>query len=403
MAAKTILISGAGIAGPALAFWLHRAGFETTLVERNPELRTGGYIIDFWGLGYDIALRMGLAAGLESAGYHIREFRVVGDEGQRLAGFGTAAFRALTGGRFITLPRSDLSRLLFEAARPTSEILFDDEILSLQEGTDCVRVLFRRSGERDFDLVIGADGLSSNVRRLAFGPRSAFEWPLGYSVAAFEIRGYRPRDDDVYVIHNEPGRMVGRAALKDDRTLILLVFADSDPGEAPCDLAAQKAILQTTFPSGHWECAKILDRLDTVADLYFDRVSQIRMDQWSSGRVALVGDAAFCVSLMAGQGSALAMTAAFVLAGELNTAGGDHHEAFRSYEALLRRFIATKQRGAERLSAAFAPRTRWGTFLRNQVINACAIPAVARFAFGREVTDTLVLPDYAWRRPEPTS
>ena len=230
MAAKTILISGAGIAGPALAFWLHRAGFETTLVERNPELRTGGYIIDFWGLGYDIALRMGLAAGLESAGYHIREFRVVGDEGQRLAGFGTAAFRALTGGRFITLPRSDLSRLLFEAARPTSEILFDDEILSLQEGTDCVRVLFRRSGERDFDLVIGADGLSSNVRRLAFGPRSAFEWPLGYSVAAFEIRGYRPRDDDVYVIHNEPGRMVGRAALKDDRTLILLVFADSDPG-----------------------------------------------------------------------------------------------------------------------------------------------------------------------------
>jgi 2-polyprenyl-6-methoxyphenol hydroxylase-like FAD-dependent oxidoreductase len=260
-------------------------------------------------------------------------------------------------------------------------------------------VLFRRSGEHDFDLVVGADGLSSNVRRLAFGPRSAFERPLGYSVAAFEILGYRPRDDNVYVIHNEPGRMVGRAALKDDRTLILLVFADSDPGDPPTDLAAQKAILRATFGSGRWECAEILTRLDEVGDLYFDRVSQIRADRWSSGRVALVGDAAFCVSLMAGQGSALAMTAAFVLAGELNKAGGDHREAFQCYEALLRRFIATKQKAAKRFSAAFAPSTQWGIVLRNQVINACAIPAVARFAFGREITDTLVLPDYTWSRP----
>ncbi len=377
MAAKTVLISGAGIAGPTFAYWLNAAGFETTIVERAPQLRTGGYVIDFWGLGYDIAERMGLAAGLGSVGYHICEFRVVGDKGQRVAGFGTKAFDALTGGRFITLRRSDLSQLLFEAASPSTEVLFDDEIVSLREQADSVRVRFRVAGERDFGLVVGADGLSSNVRRLAFGPQAQFEKPLGYSVAAFEIQGYRPRDEDVYVIHNEPGRMVGRVALRDDQTLFLFVFADDDPRPSPHDLAAQRRILRATFGSARWECAKILDCLDDVTELYFDRVSQIKMDRWSNGRVALVGDAAFCVSLLAGQGSALAMTAAYALGGELAKADGDYHAAFRAYEGLLRPFIAKKQRGAERFSGAFAPRTGWGLLLRNQVVKACAIPAVA--------------------------
>jgi 2-polyprenyl-6-methoxyphenol hydroxylase-like FAD-dependent oxidoreductase len=396
MASKTVLISGAGIAGPTLAFWLNAAGFKTTIVERAPKLRTGGYVIDFWGLGYDIAERMGLAAGLESTGYHIRELRVVGSQGQRLAGFGMKAFDALTGGRFITLRRSDLSQLLFEAASSSSEVLFDDEVVSLRKQTDSVRVQFRHAGDHDFDLLIGADGLSSNVRRLAFGPQAQFEKPLGYSIAAFEVQGYRPRDEDIYVIHNEPERMVGRVALKDDQTLFLFVFADVGPGPPPHDLAAQRAILRTKFGSGEWECAQILGRLDDVTELYFDRVSQIKINSWSSDRVALVGDAAFCVSLMAGQGSALAMTAAYVLAGELDKAGGDYSAAFQAYERLLRPFIATNQKGAERFSAAFAPRTAWGLFLRNQVVSACAIPAVARFAFGREITDTLRLPDYDW-------
>ncbi len=398
----SVLVSGAGVAGSCLAWWLDRYGYAVTLVEQAPEPRTGGYVIDFWGLGYDIAERMGLAAGLGSVGYHIREFRVVGDKGQRVAGFGTKAFDALTGGRFITLRRSDLSQLLFEAASPSTEVLFDDEIVSLREQADSVRVRFRVAGERDFGLVVGADGLSSNVRRLAFGPQAQFEKPLGYSVAAFEIQGYRPRDEDVYVIHNEPGRMVGRVALRDDQTLFLFVFADDDPRPSPHDLAAQRRILRATFGSARWECAQILDCLDDVTELYFDRVSQIKMDRWSNGRVALVGDAAFCVSLLAGQGSALAMTAAYALGGELAKADGDYHAAFRAYEGLLRPFIAKKQRGAERFSGAFAPRTGWGLLLRNQVVKACAIPAVARFAFSRDISDTLRLPDYAWPALERT-
>jgi 2-polyprenyl-6-methoxyphenol hydroxylase-like FAD-dependent oxidoreductase len=164
-----------------------------------------------------------------------------------------------------------------------------------------------------------------------------------------------------------------------------------------------KKMLRERFGADKWESRCILDELDRAPDLYFDRVSQIKMKNWSKGRVALVGDAAFCASLMAGQGSALAMTAAYVLEGELANASGRHEAAFRKYEALLRAYIGSKQAGAERFSTAFAPKSRWGLFLRNQVIRACAIPGLARLAFGRDIIDTLQLPNYEWPAPAPTA
>ena len=404
MNAKTVLIAGAGISGPTLAFWLKAAGFEPTLIERAPKLRASGYVIDFWGLGYDIAERMDLASDIERTGYHMREMRIVNDRSERVAGFGTSVFRELTGGRFVTLGRSDLSRLLFEKIKGTTEVMLGNEIVDLQESADGVQIQFKHSGERRFDLVIGADGLHSNVRRLVFGPQDRFEKQLGYMVAAFEARGYRPRDEDVYVIYGEPGQMLGRFALHDDRTLFLFVLAaDVVPLPAMLDLKAQKALLRVRFADGKWECSRILDELERTHDLYFDRVSQIKMKSWSKGRVALVGDAAFCVSLMAGQGSALAMTAAYVLAGELAKARGSHKEAFGRYEGLLRTYIGSKQQGAERFAAAFAPKTKWGLYVRNQVIKAFAIPGLARLAFGRDIIDTLQLPDYGWTALAPNA
>ncbi|MGE0036044.1 MAG: FAD-binding domain [Xanthobacteraceae bacterium] len=399
MANSSVLISGVGIAGPTLAYWLARSGFRPTLVERAPELRTGGYVIDFWGLGYDIAERMGLMADIDRAGYHVRELRIVADRGERVTGFGTGVLRELTNGRYVTLARSDLSRLLFEKAKAAAEVIFDDEIVGLQEQADGVDVEFRRSPPRQFDLVIGADGLHSAVRRLAFGPQRRFEKKLGYAVAAFEVAGYRPRDDDVYFMYGRPGRMVGRFTLRGDRTLFLFVFAiDGDPLPATLDL--QKAMLRERYGDAEWECPRILEQLDRTHELYFDRVSQIKMQSWSRGRVALVGDAAFCVSLVAGQGSALAMTSAYVLAGELASAGGRHTQAFGEYEARLRAYIDTKQQGAERFAAAFAPRTRIGLWFRNQVIKTFAIPGVARLTIGRDIIDALRLPDYRWPSPE---
>jgi 2-polyprenyl-6-methoxyphenol hydroxylase-like FAD-dependent oxidoreductase len=395
---KTVLISGAGIAGPTLAFWLKAAGYEPTLVERAPAPRSGGYVIDFWGLGYDIAERMALTPAITAAGYHAQEMRIVGDDGRQIAGFGTKVFDELTAGRYVTLARSDLSRLLLEKISGSTEVIFDDEIVGIDEQSDGVRVQLRRGGQRRYDLVVGADGLHSSVRRLGFGPQESFEKNLGYAVAAFQTSDYRPRDENVYVMYGQPGRMIGRFALRDDRTLFLFVFA-ADIDDLAVSPDEHKAVLHRVYGKCGWECPRILAALDRANGLYFDRVSQIRMPKWSRGRTVLIGDAAFCVSLLAGQGSALAIISAYVLAGELRKAGGDYQQAFGAYESRLRAYIARKQRGAERFAAAFAPKTRSGLWFRNQVVRAFALPAVAKFAIGRDIADRLDIPVYDWRLP----
>lgn len=347
-AGRTVLISGAGIAGPALAYWLRAGGFEPTVVERAPALRTD-------------------------------------------------VFHQLTGGRFLTLGRSDLSRILLDEIAGTTEVLFGSEIVSLDEQPGEVRVELSGGRERRFDLVIGADGLDSGVRERVFGSRERFEKSLGYAVGAFEVRGYDRRDEDVYVVYGEPRRMLARVELHGDRTLFLLVFA-SAPGEqvARLDLDARKDVLLRHFAGTGWESDRILAQLESATNVYLDRMSQIRMDAWSRGRIALVGDAAFCVSFAAGQGTALALTSAYVLAGELLTAGGDHAVAFRRYEDRLRAFIAGKQHGAERFASAFAPRTRWGLGLRNLVVRHASTPGLARTLLRGGIADGLKLPQYPW-------
>ena len=395
MTGQTVLISGAGIGGPTLAYWLKAAGHEPTIIEHAPAPRRGGYVIDFWGLGYDIAERMGLIEEINRAGYHIRDMRVVDSKGKRISGLGTSVFLELTGGRYVTIGRSVLSQLLLERVNRDIEAIFGDEIIEIDDRQTHVRVRLKSGVERRFDFVVGADGLHSGVRRLVFGPQDRFEKRLGYVVAAFEAPGYRPRNEDVYTMYNEPGRMVGRVSLRDDKTLFLFVFAE-DADTPIHDLAAQKRLVRSKFGNSRWECRSILDALDEAQDVYFDRVSQIRMQHWSRGRVALVGDAAYCVSLLAGQGSALAMTGAYILAGEFVNAAGRHETAFANYERLLRGFVEQKQRGAERFASSFAPKTRLGLFFRNQVIRAAAIPGFARLTFGRDIVDMLQLPDYQW-------
>ncbi|MGY4363647.1 2-polyprenyl-6-methoxyphenol hydroxylase-like FAD-dependent oxidoreductase [Bradyrhizobium sp. i1.7.7] len=196
---NSVLISGVGIAGPTLAYWLKAAGFQPTLLERASALRSGGYVIDFWGLGYTIAERMGLIPEINRDGYYAQEFRIVDEAGRRLAGFGTDVLSELTNGRYVTLQRSDLSRMLFERASGV-EAIFGDEIILVGEKPDCVEVQLKHGGKRRFDLLVGADGLHSAVRNLVFGPQAQFERRLGYTVAAFEAHGYRPRDEDVYLI-----------------------------------------------------------------------------------------------------------------------------------------------------------------------------------------------------------
>lgn len=392
----SVLISGIGIAGPTLAYWLSVYGVKSTLVERAPHLRNGGYAIDFWGVGFDVAERMGILPEVRRDGYNIKELRIVNAQGRRIGGFGVDSFRKAAHGRYVTIARSDLARNIYRKTEGNCETIFGDSITEMNQRPDGVEVTFEHSPSRHFDLVIGADGLHSVVRKLVFEDENQFEEFLGYSVAAFEVTGYPHRDEDIYINYSVPGKQVGRLTLRNDRTLFLFVFADERGHLTDLhDIAAKRAALRAHFGGLGWECPQILAAMDSCAELYFDPVSQIRMETWSKGRVGLVGDAAFCPSLLAGQGSALAMAAAYVLAGELGANGSSPAEALRRYEERLHPFMLGKQDAAKKFAGAFTPRTPWGLFLRNQVTKAFAIPYVLTLLMGSSLLDRIDLPDYS--------
>jgi len=399
-----ILISGAGIAGPTLAYWLLQYGIKPTIVEESPALRRGGYVIDFWGAGFDIAERMGLSEEIKSNGYQMREVRIVNERGEQVAGFPAAAFARATRGRFTSLPRGDLASAIFRRIQDQSETMFGDSISSIEQSEAAVHVRFESGQERDFDLVIGADGLHSRVRELVFGPQEKFEKYLGYKVAAFEAPGYEPRDELTYVMYTQVGQQVGRFALRVNSTMFLFIFEDRSFGSRqPEDIDVNKAILHERFERSGWECPQILEALQHTKELYFDRVSQVRMNSrqglWTQGRVTLLGDAAFCVSLLAGQGSALAMVAAYILAGELYRSKGNYAEAFSRYQQLFAPFVAQKQKAALRFAGSFAPHSRLSLILRNKIMNLMRIPWIADLAIGRGFSDKIVLPDYEREAP----
>lgn len=391
-----ILVAGAGIAGPTLAYWLLRHGFTPTLVEAAPHLRTGGYIIDFWGAGFDIAERMGLLPALDPLGYKVQELRVVNRENRRVARLSAAIFEQMTKGRFLSLPRGDLAACIYEALEGRVETLFGDRVMHLATTNAGVTVGFQHHASRDFDLVIGADGLHSGVRHLAFGDDARFEHYLGCKAAAFQVTGYAPRDELVYVMHTEVGRQVARFTMRGNRTMFLFTFRDPDPAIAG-SLADQKSFLRDRFAGCGWEVPRILDAMDEVDELYLDRVSQIRMGTahtWSRERISLVGDAAFCVSLLAGQGSALAMVAAYILAGELSRSPQDPAGAFARYQQIFGPFVLAKQKAALRMANFFAPKSRAALAVRNRLLQVMGLPWVASLAAGRSITDKIDLPDY---------
>lgn len=388
-----IAISGAGVAGPAFAHWMRRAGHEVTLIEAASSFRTGGYLIDFWGLGYSIAEKMGIDEDIRKVGYQIQELHAVGPDGRTNASLHVETIRRATNDRYISVARGDLAAAIYRTVENDIETIYSDTITAIEDEPDHVSVRFKHARPRDFDMVIGADGLHSKVRELVFGPERIFARYLGCQVAACVIEGYRPRDELVYVTYNLAGRHIGRFALDDDRTLVLFIFRSSSP-YIPGSLDSCKALLRSHFTDAGWESPQILAALDDVDDIYLDVVSQIRMDRWYSGRVALIGDAAACVSLLAGEGTGLALAEAYVLAGELAMTQGDPSRAFAAYQSRLHRFIEDKQDSATKFVSVFAARTKLGIWLRNAGIRAMNLSFVGDLVVARALRDDIDLPDY---------
>ena len=404
MATRTILISGASIAGPALAYWLNAHGWSTTVVERLDALREEGQNLDVRGAGREVARRMGIEEEIRAASTGEVGTQFVDADGNPIATF--PASESESGGATAELEilRGQLSRIIVDRTRDDTEYIFGDEIVTLDNHDDGVTVTFAHGPSRTFDLVVVAEGLRSRTRSLVFAGSDAVR-ELGLYTAYLTIP--RTDTDTNWWRWYNPGRGRGVTLRPDNvgTTRATLSFQSDIRGLADLDRDAVITILRRTFADAGWQTPRVLAALDD-APLYFDALGQARLASWASGRVALVGDAAYCSSPASGMSTSLAITGAYVLAGEL-AATDDHRTAFDRYQAVMRPYVEKAQKlppGAPRIAQ---PRTRAGLVVLNTILKIAASPAVNRVgglanALFSPPADAIDLPNYTMS-PDATS
>ncbi|MGX1909991.1 FAD-dependent monooxygenase [Streptomyces phaeochromogenes] len=387
----TVLVSGASIAGPAVAFWLQRYGFTVTVVEKSTGLRGGGYPIDVRGTAVEVARRMGILPQLQKAHIESRRLTFLNADGSAVAVVHPQAVVGGVEGHDVEVPRGDLAEVLYGAVRDEVEFVFDDSIDALKEHEHGVDVTFRSGVQRSFDLVLGADGLHSRTRELVFGPEEQFHRYLGYCFAIFTMPNTLGLSHEV-LIWNTPGRAAALYAVKDSNELhAFLNFAQPEqPHKALRDPEAQRDLVATTFADDGWEIPAMVAAMRHANDSFFDTVSQVHMPCWSSGRVAFLGDAAYAPSFLTGQGSSLALVGAYLLARSL-AAHRDHTEAFATYERDIRGFVELNQTQVGEGDAALFPTTAEALEKRNKRLRGLtALPPKT----GRPAHTALTLPEH---------
>ncbi len=394
---QNVLISGASIAGPALAFWLKRYGFTPTVVEKAPALRAGGQAIDVLGTATEVVRRMGLLERVQEFSTGKRGTSYVDADGRVRATVSSEVFNGVGANGDTEIQRGDLAWVLYEATRDDIEYIFGDSIAELSQDDNGVHVTFEHGAPRTFGLVIGADGVHSHTRGLVFGPESRFLRHMGYYISIYTIPNFLNLDhwEQDY---NTPGKIAGAYSARENaEAKAIFAWASDELDYDYRDITAQKRIVAQTYADQGWQVPRLLSHLDAARDFYFDAMAQIRMDSWHRGRVTLVGDAGYCASPLSGQGADLSLVGAYVLAGELAAAAGDHVVAFARYEQEMRPMVDACQKFAEGVGAWYAPPNNAMIRIRN--LNVRLLPYLPwRGLIGgapQKVARTVVARDYA--------
>ncbi|MDN3263808.1 FAD-dependent monooxygenase [Streptomyces sp. CSDS2] len=365
---RTVLISGAGVSGPALAYWLHRSGYVVTVVEKAGAPREGGYPVDIRGTALEVVRRMGIAHRLREAHVDSRRVTFLDADGGEIASLTPHTVAGGVEGQDLEVRRGDLAAILHALVRDDVEFLFNDSIDTLDQSGQGVDVTFRSGRRRTFDLVAGADGTHSHTRARLFGPGEQFHRYLGYCFALFTMPNTFGLSREV-VVWNTPGRAAALYAVADNDELhaFLAFHQPRPPAGVLHSPDAQRDLVARVFAGAGWEIAGLVRALRDAEDLFFDTAGQIRMPHWSSGRVTLVGDAAYAPSFLTGQGTSLALAGAYMLAHALAT-HQDHTAAFTAYERGMRGFAAMNQALAGNGAATLFPTTARALEQRDTVL-----------------------------------
>lgn len=366
--ARDVLISGGGIAGLTLGILLRERGWNPLVIERAPAPRTGGYMMDFFGTGWDVAERMGLTDALRAVHYPVDAMRYVDERGDPYLTVPLDRVRRAMGGRYVYLLRSDLEQLLLDRAKQIGvEVRFGTSIQSLRPAEDRVDVTFENGEQASAALLIGADGVHSRVRELAFGPEATFARRLGCHVAAFHAPLVASAERSL-VLYEEVDRVAAFYPLSNERMDTMYLFRDDEEVATTPDNGLR--LLRRRFADAGWIASRVLEDLPDDAPLFFDALTQIRMPRWSSGRVCLVGDACGCLTLAAGQGSHMAMAGAYVLASELSRRPDEPLKAIDAYETFFKPKVERKQVEARKFADQMVPSAGSWKWLRRLAIRA---------------------------------
>lgn len=359
-----VLVSGGGVAGTTLAYWLHRYGHTPVVVERAPHGRLGGYGFDFHGTGYDVAQRMGIVEQLEPHQIPVDSVVYVNDAGKVTARLTTKFVQKIIRGPYLALMHSGLEGVLIDAVRDDVEIRYNQSISAVWQDTDEVRVSFADGGQESFDLLVGADGIHSVTRDLVFGPERHFARYLGYYMASHPVAD-RYELGPVRAHYTGPGRQV--VTYPSDRPgelIALYLFRAPDRGSIPRDRRLD--LLRSEFAGMGWLTPHLLAEAPESGDIFMDTMTQIEMPRWHHGRVALIGDACGCMTLVSAQGVSMAMAGGYILAAALHN-NRDHRSAFREYQGHMHDEVTYRQRNARTFARMLAPRRRLGVAASNLV------------------------------------